>query len=176
MSDEIYIASHQSSDKDRVLFDENFIDLPDTGRDRFIYRIISLSRLFQLFSSQANFFVKPKKWADPFENFILHSRIRYPSGKIFAHGNRDAIYGQCWTLQSASDAMWRIYSPKGDAVQSAPLPGGLRKASSSLPPFGPIQYASARSGILVRLLLCDLLDIHLVSLRLPTQGWPGPSW
>jgi hypothetical protein len=27
------------------------------------------------------------------------------------------VYGQCWTLQRASDAMWRIYSPNADAVR-----------------------------------------------------------
>lgn len=46
--------------------------------------------------------VRPSKWEDPFENFILRA---------------DSVYGQCWTLQRSSDAMWRIYSPKVDAVR-----------------------------------------------------------
>lgn len=46
--------------------------------------------------------VKPNKWQDPFENFILRA---------------DRVYGQCWTLQTASDAMWRIYSPNAEAVR-----------------------------------------------------------
>lgn len=55
-----------------------------------------------MLANEANVLVKPSKWEDPFENFILRA---------------DKIYGQCWTLQTASDAMWRIYSPNADAVR-----------------------------------------------------------
>jgi len=147
MANEIYIASHRRSDRNRVLSDENFIDLSNADRDRCIYRIISLSRLFELFSSCENVFVKPKRWDDPFENFILRSRIRFPSGEIYSHGNREAIYGQCWTLQSASDAMWRIYSPHGNAVRIRITPRRLAQSivgSSAVRPhtvrIGKVSY------------------------------------
>lgn len=32
------------------------------------------------------------------------------TGEIGYAGFRDQYFGQCWTLKSASDAMWRIYS------------------------------------------------------------------
>jgi len=137
MTEEICVVSHVRSDQDRVLSDENFIDLSNKDRDRHIYRIISLSRMFKMFSSSANVFVKPNKWEDPFENFILRSRIRFPSGEIYSHGNRDGIYGQCWTLQSASDAMWRIYSPKGDAVRIRTTPRRLARSIIQSPVVRP---------------------------------------
>jgi hypothetical protein len=143
MYDEIYVTSHRRCDRSRVLSDENFIHLSDADRDRYIYRIISLSRLFQLFSSRANVFVKPKRWDDPFENFILRSRIRLPSGEICSHGNRDAIYGQCWTLQSASDAMWRIYSPQGEAVRIRTTP---RRRAQSIIKSSAIRTQTVRIG------------------------------
>jgi hypothetical protein len=58
--------------------------------------------------------VKPHKWEDPFENFILNwGASRAQKGKVA----RPTVYGQCWTLGKASDAMWRIYSPTSNAVR-----------------------------------------------------------
>lgn len=44
-------------------------------------------------------------------------------------GFRSDFYGQCWTLKSTSDAMWRIYSPKKDAVRVRTT---IRKLAESL--------------------------------------------
>jgi hypothetical protein len=86
-------------------------------RSRHIYRIISIECLFELFENQQNVLVKPKKWQDPFENFILRARMQLQTGQLAQFSFHDQFYGQCWTLQSASDAMWRIYSPAGNAVR-----------------------------------------------------------
>jgi hypothetical protein len=97
--------------------DRNYLDIAPPDRKRFVYRIISLPHLFDLFRNGQNVLVKPKKWEDPFENFILNSKVQLPTGKIATLGFRDHFYGQCWTLHIASDAMWRIYSPTKDAVR-----------------------------------------------------------
>jgi hypothetical protein len=97
--------------------DENYIDIPKSMRSRHIYRIISVQRLFELFDNRQNVLVKPKKWEDPFENFVLRSRIRLQNGQMARFGFHDQFYGQCWTLHTASDAMWRIYSKDGPAVR-----------------------------------------------------------
>lgn len=73
--------------------------------------------------------MKPKKWEDPFENFILRSRLQLPTGEHATIGFREKFYGQCWTLQRASDAIWRIYSPRSDAV---PIRSTVRKLAESL--------------------------------------------
>jgi hypothetical protein len=96
---------------------DRFLDIPPARLDDNVYRIFSVDRLFELFSRKQNALVKPLKWEDPFENFILRSRIQLATGELGAIEGRDSFYGQCWTLQKASDAMWRIYSPNGDAVR-----------------------------------------------------------
>ncbi len=98
--------------------DENgYIDIATSRRNQFIYRIIPVKRLYEMFDNKKNVLVKPKKWEDPFENFILQSKVKLPSGELATFGFQDHFFGQCWTLHTASDAMWRIYSPKGNAVR-----------------------------------------------------------
>lgn len=110
--------------------DTNYLDISTAERDRFIYRIISVERLLQLFETQNNVLVKPKKWEDPFENFILQSQVQIQTGEIATFRFRDQFYGQCWTLHSASDAMWRIYSPSKDAVRIRSTIRGLADSIS----------------------------------------------
>ncbi len=86
-------------------------------RSRHIYRIVPVERLFELFENRQNVLVKPRKWDDPFENFILRARIRLETGQLAQFSFHDQFYGQCWTLQSSSDAIWRIYSPNRSAIR-----------------------------------------------------------
>lgn len=108
---------------------DNYLHLPGPMRGKFVYRIIPVDQLFDLFASGQNVLVKPKKWEDPFENFILKARVQLPDGAYATFGFQDQFYGQCWTLQGASDAMWRIYSPKSDAVR---VRSTVRKLGESL--------------------------------------------
>ena len=86
------------------------INLKPEDKDRFIYRIISMDRLKGLFRNCENAMVKPKMWEDPFENFILRSKVHLPTGQTIEYNFHESMYGQCWSLHKASDAMWRIYS------------------------------------------------------------------
>jgi hypothetical protein len=108
---------------------DNYLWIPGSDQNQFIYRIVPYERLLELFKRKQNVLVKPRKWNDPFENFILRSRIQYRSGEISTIGIRQNFYGQCWTLQSASDAMWRIYSPCADAVR---MRSTVRRVAESL--------------------------------------------
>jgi len=96
---------------------DNLVFLTDTDLDRPIYRIFSFSRLEEIFNESKLTLVKPKKWDDPFENFILNSTGILPDGREFQMSFRDHYYGQCWSLTKESDAMWRIYSPEKDGVK-----------------------------------------------------------
>ena len=87
------------------------INIESADLDKKIYRVISLEMLLELFVDGKNTLVKPAEWSDTFENFILKSKVRLQSGKVIQYNYFDRMYGQCWTLQSASDAMWQIYSP-----------------------------------------------------------------
>ena len=101
------------------------LNLVAADRDKYIYRIISIERLLELFHSEKNTLVNPKKWEDSFENFILGSRVKNSSGEIFEYDFGKYMYGQCWTLHESSDAMWRIYSPNKAAVRIRTTIGAL---------------------------------------------------
>ena len=94
----------------KAYMNHNFINILDSERDKYIYRIMPLSRLYELFENTENVLVKPSLWEDPFENFILKSRVRFKNGKTYGFNHQNGFYGQCWTRSKASDAMWRIYS------------------------------------------------------------------
>ncbi|WP_292995291.1 DUF2971 domain-containing protein [Nitrosomonas sp.] len=82
-----------------------------------IYRILSFDKLVDIFKKQELTLVKPSNWEDPFENCILKSFTIDKDGYETYHGNRDDLYGQCWTSRKDSDAMWRIYSPDKSGVK-----------------------------------------------------------
>lgn len=78
---------------------------------------MSIDRLYELFKTNKNTLVSPKKWDDPFENFILNSTFKLDTGEIVDLGFRNDFFGQCWSRHNASDAMWRIYSPDSNSVR-----------------------------------------------------------
>lgn len=93
------------------------LNLTKMSKDTFVYRILSKARLYELFATRENVLVRPSKWEDPFENFILKSPVQTASGEMGEFAFHDHFYGQCWTLHKSSDAMWRIYSRDKDAVR-----------------------------------------------------------
>jgi len=105
------------------------LNLKKSDLDRPIYRVISFERLLELFVSGKNTLVKPSEWADTFENFILKSKVRLRSGEVIQYNYFDRLYGQCWTLHSASDAMWQIYSPNRNNLR---IKTTIRKLRDSL--------------------------------------------
>ena len=86
---------------------------PDTR----IYRIFRKDRFFQLFETGKNALVHPTRWDDPFENVFLESPVKLNGGEYGSFDFHNAVYGQCWTLERASDAMWQIYSKKENAIR-----------------------------------------------------------
>src|SRR5215211_4029195 len=84
---------------------KNYIHLEPDDLDRKIYRVFSLERLLELISSKQNVLVKPLLWDDPFENFILRATAKYEGRNVHFEA-KDFLYGQCWSLNEESDAMW----------------------------------------------------------------------
>jgi hypothetical protein len=84
-------------------FDEPFLDKP-------VYRYMKLDKFFKLFDERQNVLSHPRKWDDPFENFILNAEV-----KDFEF--RDRVYGQCWTVERRSDALWQIFCGKAQGVR-----------------------------------------------------------
>jgi hypothetical protein len=91
--------------------EDNIFRLPN--QESKIYRIFSKKRILELIESNELVFVNPEKWEDPFENFFLKAGAVGPNGEnIGFESIRKRWYGQCWTFNKDTDAMWRIYSPK----------------------------------------------------------------
>ena len=51
----------------------NYINIVEADLDQSIYRIFSRERFIQLYETKKLVLVKPKKWEDPFENFIMNA-------------------------------------------------------------------------------------------------------
>ncbi len=83
----------------------NYIGLSDVEMDQYLYRIISVDRLVELFANRQNVLVRPSQWDDPFENFVPKSQAKLSSGDVVTFDFNNDFYGQCWTTQKASDAM-----------------------------------------------------------------------
>lgn len=91
-----------------------------------IYRIFSLDRFSNLIASRENGLVHPSKWDDPFENFFLKNQAEMPDGTpVSLSSLSESWYGQCWTRNSDSDAMWRIYSADKTGVRVRTTVGAL---------------------------------------------------
>lgn len=67
------------------------------SENKYLYRIMRFDHAVQVLKG-ALYFSHPSQWEDPYETHVKHS---------YDH----AIFAQCWTTASMSDAMWRIYSP-----------------------------------------------------------------
>ena len=102
-----------------------FLNMSGDEADRYIYRIVSRQRLVELFETGTNTLVHPSLWDDPYENFVLRSKVRRKSGEVVSYTYHENIYGQCWTRNKASDAMWRIYSHDTEGIRIRTTPRKL---------------------------------------------------
>jgi len=88
-----------------------------------IYRIVPRDRFFELYQDGANALVSPGLWDDSFENVILKARAVTAVGEFGEFRFHEDVYGQCWALQTASDAI-RVRTTVGKLLES------LRQQSS----------------------------------------------
>jgi hypothetical protein len=122
---------------------DQFINLGEPiSDDTRIYRVFSKERLFEMFTEKKLSLVTPTLWDDPFENFLAKAKVTLNGmpnvriGGIFRN-----FYGQCWTLNSESDAMWRIYSHRKDGARVSTTVGRLlRSICDPADPFASMSY------------------------------------
>lgn len=98
-------------------------------RDEPIYRIFRYDRFEELVESKKLALASPTLWDDPFENFFLKSSVDMGDGtfaglEILAR----KWYGQCWTTEKDTDALWRIYSHDKCSVRVKTTVGKLFSA------------------------------------------------
>jgi hypothetical protein len=95
---------------------DNLLDI--SNPDVPLFRIYRRYRFLELLRTRKNALVKPRLWDDPFENFFLRANVMGPnSEKISINNLAEDWYGQCWTLNEDTDAMWRIYSQCKDGIK-----------------------------------------------------------
>jgi len=73
---------------------------------------------FEDLLNEKNGLVHPSLWDDPFENFFLQCEVRDDSDNSIGslHEISKNWYGQCWTKNRDSDAIWRIYNEQKNGV------------------------------------------------------------
>lgn len=85
-----------------------------------IYQILPVKYLIKiLLNERLRFNNILKSWEDPYELFFLKQDISIEGTSIASliSKQRQNLYGQCWSLNKDSDAMWRIYSFDKEGVR-----------------------------------------------------------
>lgn len=128
--------------KEELFMNEEDMEAP-------IYRIFPIHRFLEILKRKEMVLVKPELWEDPFENPLNYCKFVRKSDK--APINAEMLYGQCWSLNEESDAMWRIYSPNNNGVMVSTTPrkllNSLKQATQSndfLCFIGKVQYVNAK--------------------------------
>lgn len=95
---------------------KNYIRIPNP--DQIIYRTYSSKRFLDVLTSGRDALVNPSKWDDPFENFFFKAKVEIsPTEAATLEDLAKDWYGQCWTINDDTDALWRIYSHDKDGVK-----------------------------------------------------------
>lgn len=95
-----------------------------------VYRIFPLHRVAELFNNRELVLVAPRMWDDPFENYFLKCTVRLEDGTLASLDRiADSWFGQCWTTNSDTDAMWRIYSGDNHGLR---IRTSLRKLADAI--------------------------------------------
>lgn len=73
-----------------------------------LYRIFNWNYFIEDFRDRKLTLSRTDTWKDPFENFILKSKVLYNGryGKI-----SDTFFGSCWSLKSECDGLWKNFRP-----------------------------------------------------------------
>jgi hypothetical protein len=110
-----------------------------------------MRRLLEMFENHKNCLARPQLWHDTFENLLLRSPVEI-DGKLGSFGFANDLYGQSWTLEGYSDAMWRIYSSDqkgirirttiGKLLDSLSAPDKTHDATSCF--IGKVEYLDER--------------------------------
>lgn len=108
---EIDFTNHGDSIND-VTYKNAFLNINavDLDLSEEIFRIFNFDYFLNDLKDNKLTLVRPHKWQDPFENFLLNSVGELDDGTPVGFENiRDMYYGQCWSLKKECDGLWRNY-------------------------------------------------------------------
>lgn len=93
-----------------------------------IYRIYQCDRFLDLIETRTDALISPSKWEDPWENFLFKNNVVGNNGEVISiEPLYKSFYGQCWTMNCDSDAIWRIYSKNRSGIRVSTTVGKLLK-------------------------------------------------
>ena len=123
-----------------IMIDESLT--PDT----ILYRYIGLNQFLSLVETKKTYLSKIKSWEDTWEVPAGKIPIQTIDGKIETplYSIYDDIFGQCWSFEGFSDALWRIYSPNKEGIM----------ITTSVKKFLLMEY-KIKSGMLGRVIYYD---------------------
>lgn len=78
-----------------------------------LYRYMPLSQFMHMIEKGETYLTSIKYWEDEWELPI--SKFTKELSKKEFNSNKD-LYGQCWSLEGVSDALWKIYSPSKEGI------------------------------------------------------------
>ena len=92
-----------------------------------------------------------KYWEDPYELFLFKQNIFIEGTPFHINDYDKKLYGQCWSLNKDTDAMWRIYSSKKKGVRIKTTIGKMiqvleqtRGMNWTAPAFGLVKYVDIK--------------------------------
>ncbi len=97
---------------------KNYLNIKPEDLDLPIYRFTTFEQFLDILNTNELTLVKPIKWEDPYENYILKCNYKNKNNENINVSNlMDQIFAQCWTFCSESDALWRIYSKDSKGIR-----------------------------------------------------------
>ncbi|EQB87542.1 hypothetical protein J2Z44_000567 [Clostridium punense] len=87
-------------------------------RDTKLYRYMCLSQFMSFVETRKTYLTRLLFWEDKWEVPTIRflSEVESCSNINFNDQEVKDLYGQCWSLEGVSDALWRIYSREGEGI------------------------------------------------------------
>lgn len=82
----------------------------------YLYRIMPVKRVKELFEKSELVFLKPNAWKDPFENYL--SKVQFVDNtRVHYIEYLNNVFGQCYSLGNETSLMWDAYTPRRNGVR-----------------------------------------------------------
>lgn len=95
----------------------DFLISDDLKPNQKIYRYLNIKQFISMLENNKTYLTRIIDWEDtweaPLKRIPIDSDMEEPNEYFETY---DYIYGQCWSKNGDSDAMWRIYSPNKDGI------------------------------------------------------------
>jgi hypothetical protein len=84
--------------------------LNDLNENESVFRFLKTDRFFEMLDNKELVLVKPRKWDDPFEDFLSNTSFIDRKKVRTGFSVTKDFFGQCWTLREECDGIWRNYA------------------------------------------------------------------